>query len=101
MTRRTTRLPPSLSFTAARVTSPFNVVPRRTPQSKEARVDQASGAIEAGRVLFRAPEATAQEVLRSAVQRGPVKGFTPQLPTLSEIFKGMTAQPTMAEGNTR
>ncbi len=48
-------------------------------------------AFEAGRVLFRAEDAIAQQILHRAVQQGAVERFTPILPSLSEIFKGMSA----------
>lgn len=50
-----------------------------------AQVDE----FDAGRVLFRAEEAEAQQVLAAAVERGEVRRFSPLLPTLSEIFKDM------------
>lgn len=45
----------------------------------------------ANRVLFRAEDDLAQTVLTQALQRGPVRSFAPKLPTLSEIFKDVSA----------
>lgn len=45
----------------------------------------------ADRVLFRADEQTAQQVLRDAVGKGTVRSFVPVLPDLSEIFREFTA----------
>ncbi|WP_261625034.1 ABC transporter ATP-binding protein [Nesterenkonia marinintestina] len=49
---------------------------------------------EAGRILFRAEESVAQQVLARAVEAGAVHRFAPMLPTLSEIFKDMNADRT-------
>ncbi|GAB3848011.1 ABC transporter ATP-binding protein [Nesterenkonia populi] len=51
-------------------------------------VDEQTG----GRALFRAEEEAAQQVLAAAAQRGPVRSFRPVLPTLSEIFKDVSAE---------
>jgi ABC-2 type transport system ATP-binding protein len=40
-----------------------------------------------GYALFEADEAVAQSVLRSALDRAPVRSFTPVRPTLGEIFR--------------
>lgn len=45
----------------------------------------------ADRVLFRAEEQIAQQVLRDAVGQGMVRSFAPVLPDLSEIFREFTA----------
>ncbi len=45
----------------------------------------------AHRVLFRAEEPLAQQVLRDAVGQGAVRSFRPVLPDLSEIFREFTA----------
>lgn len=45
----------------------------------------------AQRVIFRAEPETAQRVLAEAVRQGPVTGFTPLLPDLSEIFREFTS----------
>ncbi|MCL2848791.1 MAG: ATP-binding cassette domain-containing protein [Micrococcales bacterium] len=41
----------------------------------------------AEQVVFTADEATAQQVLRTAVDRGPVHRFAPVVPSLAEIFR--------------
>ncbi|WP_022872116.1 ABC transporter ATP-binding protein [Nesterenkonia alba] len=43
------------------------------------------------RVVFRADESTAQQILARAVDNGPVESFTPLLPNLSDIFREFTA----------
>lgn len=48
--------------------------------------DEAAG----NRLVFQAEEAAAQHLLQDAVQRGPVRSFTPVLPTLTEIFRDFT-----------
>ncbi|GIG27564.1 ABC transporter ATP-binding protein [Cellulomonas marina] len=53
------------------------------------RVESFSG----GSALFEADEATAQEVLRTALARGPVTTFAPVVPTLGEIFREVVAGP--------
>ena len=45
----------------------------------------------AQRVIFRAEPEKAQQVLTEAVRQGPVTGFTPLLPDLSEIFREFTS----------
>lgn len=45
----------------------------------------------AERVVFRSDDAAAQQVLQHAMARGPVRQFTPRLPSLSEIFKDVTS----------
>lgn len=55
------------------------------------------------RVIFRAEESAAQQLLQYAVQRGPVTRFVPVLPTLSEIFRDFTndSAPTLPQEATR
>ncbi|NDK32713.1 ABC transporter ATP-binding protein [Nesterenkonia haasae] len=55
------------------------------------------------RVVFRAEESAAQELLRDALQRGPVTSFVPVLPTLSEIFREFTndSAPTVPQEASR
>jgi ABC-2 type transport system ATP-binding protein len=56
---------------------------------------------EAGRVIFRSQEPIAQQILSRAVQQGAVERFSPILPSLSEIFKGMSAYAAEGEDTPR
>lgn len=49
-------------------------------------------------VTFTAGEALAQEVLRLAVERGGVRRFAPQVPTLAEIFRDIVVDHTTNDG---
>lgn len=55
----------------------------------------------ADEAVFDADEATAQEVLRAALARGPVRRFGPVVPTLAEIFRELMADGAVHDGATR
>ncbi|MCC2314603.1 ABC transporter ATP-binding protein [Cellulomonas xiejunii] len=58
------------------------------------RVDELAG----GSAVFEAADDVAQQVLTSALARGPVLAFTPLRPTLAEIFRDVVAdEPEMEE----
>ena len=60
----------------------------------QVRVDELAG----GSAVFEAPEDVAQQVLTSALARGPVRAFTPLRPTLAEIFRDVvTDEPELEE----
>ena len=57
------------------------------------RVDELAG----GSAVFEAADDVAQQVLTSALARGPVLAFTPLRPTLAEIFRDVVADETEME----